>query len=335
MFTKEQYVAYVISTPLHYSCTHLAAHLEQVSHDQISDFLEREYFTSSDLWQLVRPFIRNSSDAHLIVDDSVQDKRYSKKIEGVKLQYSGNAHGLVRGIGIVNLIHHSGGDDSYPIDYRVYDPEYDGKTKNDHFGAMIIHAIEVKKITATYILFDIWYGSVAHLKLIHRLKRYFVCPIKSNRLVSLDKETGYVHLETIDWTSERQQHGVLVKLKELPFLVRLFKIVATNGDIAWVITNDLEELTTTTDTSLHNSVRWIIEQFHREVKQLTGIERCQGRKMQSQRNHLACCYHAWLSFKIKAKELKTSVYDVRMRMFSKYLRAELQNPQIPVFSLAQ
>lgn len=29
----------------------------------------------------------------------------------------------------------------------------------------------------------------------------------------------------------------MVKLKELPFLVRLFRIVATNGDTEWVITN--------------------------------------------------------------------------------------------------
>ncbi len=331
MFTKEQYVAYLISTPLRYSCKHLAEHLEQVSHDQITDFLEREHFTSRDLWQLVRPLIRNSSDAHMIVDDSVQDKRYSTKIEGVKLQYSGNEHGLVRGIGVVNLIHHSDGDDYYPIDYRVYDPEYAGKTKNDHFAAMIRDAIEVKKIAAKYILFDIWYGSVANLKLIHRLERYFVCPIKSNRLVSLSKETGYVHLETIDWTSEHLEHGVLVKLKELPFMVRLFKIVATDGDIAWVITNDLEGLTTVADTKAHTDVRWTIEQFHREVKQLTGTERCQCRKMQSQRNHLACCYHAWLSLKMKAKGAGISIYDVYMRLFSKYLRAELQNPQIPAF----
>ena len=43
----------------------------------------------------------------LIVDDSVQDKRYSKKIEMVKLQYSGAAGGLVRGIGVINLVHTS------------------------------------------------------------------------------------------------------------------------------------------------------------------------------------------------------------------------------------
>jgi hypothetical protein len=40
----------------------------------------------------------------MLVDDSVQDKRYSQFIELVNLQYSGVEHGLVRGIGIVNLV---------------------------------------------------------------------------------------------------------------------------------------------------------------------------------------------------------------------------------------
>ena len=30
-------------------------------------------------------------------------------------------------------------------------------------------------------------------------------------------------------------------IKKVPFKVKLFKLVAINGDIAWVITNDLDE----------------------------------------------------------------------------------------------
>ena len=53
---------------------------------------------------------RDEGDSYLIVDDSVQDKRYSRKIGLVKNQYSGAEHGLVNGIGIVNLVHSNGGD---------------------------------------------------------------------------------------------------------------------------------------------------------------------------------------------------------------------------------
>ena len=48
---------------------------------------------------------QDDSESYLICDDSIQDKRYSRFIELVKRQYSGNEHGTVKGIGLVNLIH--------------------------------------------------------------------------------------------------------------------------------------------------------------------------------------------------------------------------------------
>ena len=48
----------------------------------------------------------------------------------------------MHGIGVVNLVHHSGAaGDFYPIDYRIYAPEMDGKTKNDHFREMLVRAV--------------------------------------------------------------------------------------------------------------------------------------------------------------------------------------------------
>ena len=35
-------------------------------------------------------------------------------------------------------------------------------------------------------------------------------------------------------------------------------------------------------------MRWKIEEFHRELKQLTGVEACQCRQARIQRNHIAC-----------------------------------------------
>lgn len=37
----------------------------------------------------------------------------------------------------------------------------------------------------------------------HRRERIFFTTLKSNRLVSLSKEQGYIHLEEVEWTSER------------------------------------------------------------------------------------------------------------------------------------
>lgn len=333
MITKRQYIEYLISTPVNYTCSHLAEHLEGVSHDAITDYLQREKLTARGLWELVEPLLKDSEEAYLLVDDSVQNKQYSRKIELVKKQYSGAEHGLVRGIGVVNLLH-ADGEAFYPIDYRIYAPEVDGKTKNDHFREMLLRAKSDKQIKARTLLFDSWYASVDNLKLIVRLEMFFITPLKENRLVSLSKETGYIHLQDIEWTAPRLKHGVSIKLKAVPFRVQLFKVVATNGDIEWVITNHPEGTFTTPDIQNENAVRWQIEQLHRELKQLTGSEKCECRKARSQRNHLACCYLAWLSLKVKAKQWGKTLYAAQHDLLSDYLRAELRHPRIPAFLTA-
>lgn len=349
---KRQYIEYLIATQNNYTCTNLANHLQgeqAVSHDAVSDYLRREKLTPHGLWELVAPLLNDSPQAYLIVDDSVQDKRYSTKIELVKHQYSGAEGGLVRGIGVVNLVHTSGqAGDFYPIDYRVYSPESDGKTKHQHFQEMLVRAKSDKRLQARTVLFDSWYASADTLKLLVRLELVFITTLKNNRLVSLSQESGYVHLQDLEWTPARLQYGVSVKLKELPFRVHLFKVVASNGDIEWVITNKPQptdgntptdgEVTqvpfTTQDVQHENAVRWQIEQMHREVKQLVGTEKCQCRKARSQRNHLACCYLAWLTLKVRARQAARTLYEVKANLLRDYLMAELRQPTVRAYSCA-
>ena len=98
MLTQATYIEYLLSTPRNYTCTHLADHLPSVSHDQVNRFLRNSSFSVNQLRALVLPLLNDSPGAFLFVDDSVQDKRYSRFIEVAKRQYSGAAHGLVTGI---------------------------------------------------------------------------------------------------------------------------------------------------------------------------------------------------------------------------------------------
>ena len=117
--------------------------MENVSHDSVTDFLQNSRFTPKELWELVKSRIDDSEEVFLLADDSVQNKQYSHSIETVKRQYSGNVHGLVKGIGLVNLVHTNGAmGDFYPINYRVCKPDSDGKTKNDHFQEMFKQATD-------------------------------------------------------------------------------------------------------------------------------------------------------------------------------------------------
>jgi len=272
--------------------------------------------------------IQNTAESFLIIDDSVQEKPHAHAIELVYPHYSGNKHAVIRGIDIVNLVHSSGAGDYYPVDYRIFAPAYEKATKNDYFLAMLKTAFEERNIRAKYIAFDSWYASVANLKYVHRQGRIFYTTLKSNRLISITKEEGYIHLQDIDWAPERLEFGISVKLKGVPFLVKLFKIVATDGDIEWVITNDPAKDLTIAIVRSRKDVRWDVECFHREIKQLTGIEKCQCHNEWAQRNHIACCYQAWLALKVQATKLKQTLYRTQHELLSHYLMNELKNPRI-------
>ncbi|MEM9774764.1 MAG: transposase [Chloroflexota bacterium] len=326
-----QYIEYLISTPLNYTCSNLADHLDHTSHDVVTDYLRRERLTAHHLWEVAQHLIDDSEESYLIIDDSVQNKQYSKVIELVKRQYSGATGCLVRGIGVVNLVHTNGKGDFCPTDFRIYAKTHDGKTKNDHFQEMLIEAKSNKQLKAKTILFDSWYASWRNLKLVHRLGLTFYTTLKSNRLISLDEGETWRHLQDINWTDEMVHDGIIVRLSKIPFAVKLFKLVATNGDIDWIVTNNLDSTITSHVAQEANDVRWEVEQFHRELKQLTGSEKCQCRKQRSQRNHLANCYHAWATLKVQARKNQQTVYQLKHNLLREYLRAELRQPRIPAF----
>lgn len=337
--TRAQYIEYLIATPKNYTATNLAQHLGNVSHDAVTDFLSFEKVNSRDLWEQVQPIIRDTLESYLIVDDSVQDKSYSSKIELAKYQWSGLEGKVIKGIGVVSLIHvESQTGEHNVIDYRIYNKEADGKTKNQHFRDMVLNAKE-RGIKARKILFDSWYSSVDNLKWVHRLGMVFIAAVRSNRQVSLSKETGYVKITELVWDEESLMKGMWVKLKELPFKIRLFKVVAKNGDIDWIIINDSDSSITVDVIQAMNAVRWRVEQVigtmyplvHRDVKQLLGSEKCQCRKQRSQRNHIALVFQAWVSLAVYAREFGISVYQAKERLWGDYLRAELVYPTVRAF----
>lgn len=331
--SKKTYIEYLIHTPVNYTSSNLALHLQEVSHDAVSDFLDREKATSRQIWELAQKVIHDDNHSYLILDDSVQDKNYSQKIGLVKHQYSGNVHDIIRGIGVVNLVHYDEISGFNPVDYRIYAPLQDGKTKNEHAREMVVKAKNDKGVAAPVVLMDSYYASVDNLKLFYRMGLIFVSQLKANRLVSLSREGGYIHMQDLDWTMNAVNFGISVKLKELPFRLQLFKVVAPNGDIDWVVTNHPES-TASEVIQKENNVRWKIEEMHRELKQLTGIEKCQARKSRVQRNHISFAYQAWFSLKRQARQTGETIYQVKNNLYSQYLKSVLIKPLVPAYHLS-
>ncbi len=259
--------------------------LEPMAHDSVSRWLSTEKLTPKLLWQRSQPMV-NKQGGYLVIDDSVLDKPYSEKIALVKKQYSGKHHGLVNGIDLVNLLW-TDGVKMVPVDYRVYDPSRDGKTKNDQSREML-HSAAKRGFMPCYVLIDSWYTSVDNLKAIDSKHWKWIGELKSNRQVSLQKGT-YVPVSDLDWTDKPVRK---VWLKAYGFIL-VSKIVATNGDIAYIATNDMSLVDRET-LKTHFDNRWMIETFHRGLKQCTGIERCYAVKERPQRNHILCSFLVFL-----------------------------------------
>lgn len=271
--------------------------IDNMSHDSVSRWLINSDFCPSDLWNQVKDLV-DIKTGYLVGDDTLLNKKYSRKNELAKKQYSGNEHGLENGICLVNLLW-TDEKEFIPVDYRVYFKMNDDKTKNDHFRDMLNRAKQ-RGFLPTYVLMDSWYTSIDNLKLItKKLEWNFICNLKSNRQISVRQDT-YLSIADLDLANKQVRK---VWLKKYGFVL-VCKIVDKNNDATYLATNDLT-LTDYNEFTNHFKKCWKIEEFHRGIKQTTGIEKCYSIKALSQETHIFASFTAFI--KLESKRLKEQI----------------------------
>src|SRR6266545_4288641 len=106
------YSDYLISSFGATTATGLSKLLEgDLSHDQITRFLSGPEHTAADLWQVVKPLVRQvqSPDGALIIDDSIAEKPYSDENDIVCWHYDHTKDRQVKGINFISALYHSQG----------------------------------------------------------------------------------------------------------------------------------------------------------------------------------------------------------------------------------
>ncbi len=180
------------------------------------------------------------------------------------------------------------------------------------------------------ILMDTWYAVNNLMLYIDSLDKVFYCPLKTNRLVddTVGKEK-YKRIELLEWSNEDIECGKIIKIKAFPAekKVKLFRVTISTDRTDYIATNDLSQSLTDVVQKVCK-IRWKVEEFHREVKQLTGIESCQCRKGRLQRNHIACAILVWLRLKHLAYQTGQTVYQIKHNLLSNYLIQQLKRPDI-------
>ena len=112
------------------------------------------------------------------------------------------------------------------------------------------------------------------MQAIDKLGKIYYCPLKKNRLVDdSEGKEDYKSVEFLSWTPNELKSGKIIKIKTFPKFkkVKLFRVIVSTNKTEYVASNDRNQ-STTSDVQKVCAIRWKVEEFHRELKQLTGIE---------------------------------------------------------------
>ena len=329
--TRLDYCQYLLVSQINYTLTNFADHCEQFSHEEINRYLRAEKLTPRLLWDNVRTQVVPTPNGYLVFDDTVLDKNYAFAIELVRRQWSGNAKTVIKGIGVVTCVYVNPDTDQFwLLDYRLYDPDGDGKTKLDHVQDMLTNVVYQKALPFYAVLMDTWYATKDLMLFIESLAKIYYCPLRDNR--SVDDSGGqqpYRRVDSLIWSEDELQQGKRLKIKGFPndHKVPCFRVVVSTHRTDYVVTNDRTQ-DSTAATQKACGFRWKIEQLHREGKQVTGLERCECRKARIQRNHIACAFLVWVRLKELAVETGRTVYQLKHGLLDDYLIEQLKRPTL-------
>jgi Transposase DDE domain len=311
------YTLFLLAEPKYVSCIRLAEVLGDLSHDSVNRFLLREHYTPEDLFNEVKGEL-NLEGGTASVDDSVIDKPYSnpEKTSLVGYFWSGKHKRSVKGINLITLYYTDIVGNSYPVSYRIYDKSED-KTKNDYFLEMV-REVQTWGLKPTWVTGDSWYASQENLKFLRNEGVGFLFGIANNRRVSEEKGK-----ESQVQTFEIPDSGLVVYLKEFGW-VKVFRQDFKHEARYYIsYLPDLENLKQLSchDFKQVHDRHWLIESFHRVIKQVCNIERFQVRDQQAIRNHFFCSLRAFSKLQtMRIGGLIDNLYQVSRELFIPIIR---------------
>lgn len=317
----EDYVQFLLASPRQFTCTEAARVQPKQpappAHDSFARLLTRLEPDPEALWQEARSHIR-PDDGILVLDDSTLDKPYARHIDLVGWHWSGKHHQVVKGINLLTLLW-TDGDRHVPTDYAIYDKVHDGKSKNDLFRQQLRTA-QQRGMTPQCVCFDSWFSSLDNLKAIRALNWTWLGQLKSNRKVRVD----FAQPQAIRTVDVPEQGRVV----HLPGYgpIRVFRVVATNGDTGYWATSDLEMDALT--RLKYADFSWRIEEYHRGIKQFCGVERCQARRGKAQRNHIGWSLRAFLRLEYHCFALGISWFQAKLDVIRHAVKTYLANPSM-------
>jgi len=300
----------------------------EISHDKVTRFLSEEDFTSSKLWEIVKPSVREieSDEGVLLFDDTIEEK---PSTDIVSWHYDHSKGRSVKGINIISALYYSKGVRA-PIAFDLVrktktvidkktgkEKRVSEKTKNEQYRQMLKVCIK-NNIKFKYVLNDVWFASNENMMYVKKEKgKDFVMPIKTNRKIALskkDKLNGkYVTVSEFE-LKEGTTYKIYLEAVEFPLL--LIKQIFRNDDgsegILYLVSSDLT-LTYDNIITIYQK-RWKVEEYHKSLKSGNcRISLCKSptKRVRTQNNHIFASIYAF--FKIEFLSIKAKVNQTALR----------------------
>jgi len=327
------YSDYLISAFGQTTGTGLAGLLNgSVSHDQIQRLLSKEASNAADLWQIVKPYVRQiqQDDGVIIIDDSIAEKPYTDENDIICWHYDHSKDRSIKGINFVTCLYHAGGY-SLPVGFslvaktEVYTDKKDGKqkrrspiSKNAYYRDLLTHACN-NQIPFHYILSDIWYSAAENMVFIkHELDKDFIMPLKSNRKVALSvqakREGQWVRIDSLTLEANTPLE---IYLESVDFPLLLVKQVFANEDgsvgIQYLVSSDTA-LTGEGMTTIYRK-RWNVEPYHKSLKQNASLEKSPTQTVTTQTNHLFASLCAYIKLEWLRKTTTLNHFALKTKLY--------------------
>ncbi|MEO5572799.1 MAG: transposase [Bacteroidia bacterium] len=252
----------------------------ELSHDKITRLLSSGEINSKTLWEQVKPLCHEirGNQGVLILDDSIEEKRYTDCNEIIQYHFDHTVGRSVKGVNFISALYHSN-DMSLPVAAEVIRKEkvLDSKnnkyvyknieTKNELYRSMVKKASQ--NVRFEYVLNDTWFSSSENMNfIVKECKSHFIMALKENRKVALtlaDKQEGrYVSIKSL----KLEECTLSVYVEQLDFPLLICKQVFKNGDGSTgtlYLASDDVNLTWKQITTIYKK-RWKVETYHKSIK---------------------------------------------------------------------
>ncbi len=216
--TRLDYCQYLLVSQINYTLTNYAEHRKKFSHDMANRYMAGDEIRPRLVWEIIKNEVSPTKHGFLVFDDTVIGKNYSRQIELARNQYSGNTHGIIKGIGVVTCVYINPKIDQFWIvDYRIYDPAGDGKTKLEHMQDMLLNCVYQKSLDFWAVLMDTWHATK---KSCSRLRNWVKSTTARSRIIvrwtirAAQKFTDGL----IAWIGQKQKNSRVRSSKSKAFL---------------------------------------------------------------------------------------------------------------------